>query len=91
MVGMWKWKRMFLSGCEYTEVLPQTQELTVITRILRYKKDGEGEVESGCRLRLYKSSSGQRVRFVICDYEKDPNRHTSFQGKQGMTDFMTDI
>ncbi|KAG4439936.1 hypothetical protein IFR05_004562 [Cadophora sp. M221] len=47
--------------------------------ILRYRKDGDGEVESGCRIRIYRSQNGQRVRFVVCDFEKDPNRHTSFQ------------
>ncbi|KAI9051790.1 hypothetical protein LZ554_004057 [Drepanopeziza brunnea f. sp. 'monogermtubi'] len=47
--------------------------------IARYKKEGVGEVEAGCRIRIYKSPNRQRVRFVVCDFEKDPNRHTSFQ------------
>ena len=52
----------------------------LVDSILRYRKEGDGEVESGCRIRVYKSPSGQRVRFVVCDFEKDPNQHTSFQG-----------
>ncbi|KAG4412375.1 hypothetical protein IFR04_014495 [Cadophora malorum] len=47
--------------------------------ILRYRKEGEGEVDSGCRIRIYKSPNGQRLRFVVCDFGKDPNKHTSFQ------------
>ncbi|KAH7379770.1 hypothetical protein BKA64DRAFT_235952 [Cadophora sp. MPI-SDFR-AT-0126] len=47
--------------------------------ILRHRKEGEGEVDSGCRIRIYKSPNGQRLRFVVCDFEKDPNKHTSFQ------------
>ncbi|KAK0114286.1 hypothetical protein ONS95_013781 [Cadophora gregata] len=47
--------------------------------ILRYRKDGEGDVDSGCRIRIYKSPNGQRLRFVVCDFDKDPNKHTSFQ------------
>ncbi|EKD13632.1 hypothetical protein MBM_08350 [Drepanopeziza brunnea f. sp. 'multigermtubi' MB_m1] len=47
--------------------------------IARYKKEGVGEVEAGCRIRIYKSPNRQRMRFVICGFEKDPNRHTSFQ------------
>ena len=48
--------------------------------ILRYRKEGEGKVDSGCRIRIYKSPNGQRLRFVVCDFGKDPNKHTSFQG-----------
>jgi hypothetical protein len=52
--------------------------------ILRYKKEGESGGGSACRIRIHRSPNGQRVRFVVCDFEKDPNRHTSFQGKSAL-------
>ncbi|KAL2061386.1 hypothetical protein VTL71DRAFT_7659 [Oculimacula yallundae] len=47
--------------------------------LLRYRKDGEGEAESVCQIRVYRSPSGERVRFVVCDVGKDPNQKTTFQ------------
>ncbi|KAK2623590.1 hypothetical protein QTJ16_007144 [Diplocarpon rosae] len=47
--------------------------------IARYRKDRDGEMESACRVRIFKSRNGERVRFVVYDIAKDPNRNTFFQ------------
>ncbi|KAK6581155.1 hypothetical protein PZA11_006643 [Diplocarpon coronariae] len=47
--------------------------------IARYRRDRDGESDSACRVRIFKSRHGERVRFVVCDLAKDPHSTLSFE------------